>query len=677
MGDQLSKEEIKKEYDALVKELKHHMDLYYNQNEPEISDYEYDMLMQRLKEIEEQFPEFVTKDSPSQIIGGTAKREAGVKVSHNVPMLSIEDVFNKDDVRAFVEKVVLKHPDAEFSCEQKIDGLSLSLRYNKDEKDNKLHLTLAETRGDGLIGEDVTLNALVIPDVKKIIDLPYDYLELRGEVYMSHEDFEKFNETQEKLGKKTAANPRNLAAGTLRQLDPEITKQRGLRMFVFNIQDGPEEIKASHCGGLDILAKAGVPTVFHKRCVNADEIIAAIDEIGEMRENLKFDLDGAVVKVDQTAWRDDFPAGSKYSSGHIAYKYPPEERIVVMDEIIVDVGRTGKLTFTGSFHDRETGKPARLCGTSVSKATLHNQDYITEMQIGIGGEYKLFKSGEIIPKLNGCVKAPEVVYTAPKTCPVCGSELVREEDTADIRCVSPTCPAQLTRTIAYFTSRDAMNIMGLGDTLVEGLVSEGYLKDYSDIYDLRNHRDELIEKGIIGKAKNTDKLLAEIEKSKENDPTRLLTGLAIRNVGKSTAREIMKHFDDLMDLCHVTQDGFLQIPDIGQTTAMDLFEFFHDDNNIRILNKMKDLGLNMKAVKDADASDKLSGMTIVVTGTLPTLGRKEAEELIVKNGGKASSSVSKKTSLVLAGEAAGSKLTKAQDLGVKIIDEAQFLEMIK
>ena len=360
MGDQLSKEEIKKEYDALVKELKHHMDLYYNQNEPEISDYEYDMLMQRLKEIEEQFPEFVTKDSPSQIIGGTAKREAGVKVSHNVPMLSIEDVFNKDDVRAFVEKVVLKHPDAEFSCEQKIDGLSLSLRYNKDEKDNKLHLTLAETRGDGLIGEDVTLNALVIPDVKKIIDLPYDYLELRGEVYMSHEDFEKFNETQEKLGKKTAANPRNLAAGTLRQLDPEITKQRGLRMFVFNIQDGPEEIKASHCRGLDILAKAGVPTVFHKKCVNADEIIAAIDEIGEMRENLEFDLDGAVVKVDQTAWRDDFPAGSKYSSGHIAYKYPPEERIVVMDEIIVDVGRTGKLTFTGSFHDRETGKPARL-----------------------------------------------------------------------------------------------------------------------------------------------------------------------------------------------------------------------------------------------------------------------------------------------------------------------------
>ncbi|WP_026651239.1 NAD-dependent DNA ligase LigA [Butyrivibrio proteoclasticus] len=669
--------EILKEYEALSKEIKHHMDLYYNQDEPEISDYEYDQLMQRLKAIEKEHPELVTKDSPSQIIGGTAKREAGIKITHNVPMLSIEDVFNKEDVSAWATKVFAKHADAEFSCEQKIDGLSLSLRYTRDESDGKLHLTLAETRGDGLIGEDVTLNALVIPDVKKVIDLPYDYLELRGEVYMSHEDFEKFNDTQEKLGKKLAANPRNLAAGTLRQLDPEITKSRGLRMFVFNIQDGPEEIMNSHCGGLDILSKAGVPTVFHKKCTTTQEILDTIDEIGQMRDELTFDLDGAVIKIDQTRWREDFPAGSKYSSGHIAYKYPPEERVVVMDEILVDVGRTGKLTFTGSFHDRETGKPARLCGTSVSRATLHNQDYITDMKIGIGGEYKLFKSGEIIPKLNGCVKEPSEVYVAPKTCPICGSELIREADTADIRCINPTCPAQVTRTIAYFTSRDAMNIMGLGDTLVDALVSEGYLSNYSDIYKLKNHRDELIEKGIIGKEKNTDKLLAEIEKSKENDPVRLLTGLAIRNVGKSTAREIMKHFDNLLDLSHVTLDGFLSIPDIGETTASDLYEFFHDDNNLRILNEMKEEGLNMVVVKDENASDKLSGMTIVVTGTLPTLGRKEAEELIVKNGGKASSSVSKKTSLVLAGEAAGSKLTKANDLGIKVIDEAQFLDMLK
>ena len=672
----MATEEIRAEYADLCKEIKHHMELYYNQDAPEISDYEYDQLMQRLKAIEKENPELVTADSPSQIIGGTAKREAGVKITHNVPMLSIEDVFNTEDVTAWINKVHERHPDAVFSVEQKIDGLSLSLRYKRDESDGKLHLTLAETRGDGLIGEDVTANALVIPDIRQVIDLPYESLELRGEVYMSHEAFEAFNAEQEKLGKKLAANPRNLAAGTLRQLDPEITRKRGLKMFIFNVQDGPREIKASHCAGMDILEKAGVATVFHRQCRDAAEVIKTIEEIGEMRQDLEFDLDGAVVKVDNTAWRDDFPAGSKYSSGHIAYKYPPEERVVVMDEIMVDVGRTGKLTFTGSFHDRETGKPARLCGTSVSRATLHNQDYINEMKIGIGGEYKLFKSGEIIPKLNGCVKEPEVVYKAPDKCPVCGGHLVREEDTADIRCVNPTCPAQVVRTIAYFTSRDAMNIMGLGDTLVEALVKEGYLSNYADIYKLSQYRDELIEKGIIGKEKNTDKLLGEIEKSKENDPVRLLTGLAIRNVGKSTAREIMKHFDDMMDLTRVTRDGFLQIPDIGETTADDLYEFFHDENNLKILETMKQLGLNMQAVKDADASDKFAGMTIVVTGTLPTLGRKEAEELIVKNGGKAAGSVSKKTSIVLAGEAAGSKLTKAQELGVKIIDEEEFLRMI-
>ncbi len=673
----MASEEIKKEYQELIKTIKYHMDLYYNEDTPEISDFEYDQLMQRLKAIEKQYPEIAVADSPSQIIGGTAKREAGVKITHNVPMLSIEDVFNLEDVRAFVDKVHERHPDAAFSVEHKIDGLSMTLRYNKSDIDGKLHLSLAETRGDGLIGEDVTANALVIPDVQKSIDLPFDYLELRGEVYMSHEAFESFNEIQEKEGKKLAANPRNLAAGTLRQLDPEITRKRGLKMFIFNVQDGPEDFRASHAQAMDKLSELGVKTVYHKKCLTADEVIDAINAIGEMRQDLEFDLDGAVVKVDNTMWRDDFPAGSKYSSGHIAYKYPPEECIVEMDEILVDVGRTGKLTFTGSFHDAATGKPARLCGTSVSRATLHNQDYITDMKIGVGGHYRLFKSGEIIPKLNGCVKEPAVIFKAPDTCPICGGHLVREEDTADIRCINPSCPAQITRTIAYFTSRDAMNIMGLGDTLVDALVGEGYLKSYADIYPLRDHRDELIEKGIVGKEKNTDKLLAEIEKSKGNEPDRLLTGLAIRNVGKTTARLIMRHFDDLYDLTKVTRDGFQQIPDIGETTADDLYEFFHDEKNLQILDEMRSLGLNMKVEDKGDTSDKLAGLTIVVTGTLPTLGRKEAEELIVKNGGKASGSVSKKTSFVLAGEAAGSKLTKAGELGIKVIDEQTFLDMLK
>ncbi|MCR5656262.1 MAG: NAD-dependent DNA ligase LigA [Butyrivibrio sp.] len=667
-----------KRYKELTDTIKYHMDRYYNQDAPEISDFEYDKLMSELKGIEKQHPELVTADSPTQIIGGTAKREAGIKVEHNVPMLSIEDVFNKEDVTAWINKVHERHPEAKFSAEQKIDGLSMTLRYSRStKKPGFMELTLAETRGDGRIGEDVTVNALVIPDVKKEIEYDADYLELRGEVYMSHEDFDRFNEEQEKAGKKLAANPRNLAAGTLRQLDSAITKQRGLRMFVFNIQEGPSELMESHCKGLDTLEKLGIPVVFHKMCENAQDVLDTIDEIGEERGNLTFDLDGAVIKVDHTAWRDDFPAGSKYSSGHIAYKYPPEERIVVMDEILVDVGRTGKLTFTGSFHDKETGKPARLCGTSVSRATLHNQDYIRDMHIGIGGAYKLFKSGEIIPKLNGCVEEPQEVFVAPDHCPVCGHLLEREEDTADIRCVNPSCPAQVTRTIAYFVSRDAMNIMGLGDTLIEALTSDGYLKSYADIYDLYKYKDEMIEKGIVGKEKNTEKLLSEIEKSKANNPVLLLTGLAIRNVGKATAREIMKHFTDLTELFNVTRDGFLQIPDIGETTAGDLYEFFHDEENRSLIMRMKEAGVNMQVEDEEGTSDKLSGMTIVVTGTLPSLGRKEAEELIVKNGGKAAGSVSKKTSMVLAGEAAGSKLTKAQDLGIKIINEDEFLEMLK
>ncbi|SEK42327.1 DNA ligase (NAD+) [Butyrivibrio sp. ob235] len=665
-------------YKELSEKIRYHMDRYYNQDAPEISDYEYDQLMLELKKMEKEHPELITKESPSQIIGGTAKREAGVKVTHNVPMLSIEDVFDKADVTSWVNKVHEKHPDAQFSVEQKIDGLSMTLRYEADtDKPGFMKLVMAETRGDGRIGEDVTINALVIPDVQKEIRYSASYLELRGEVYMSHEDFDRFNEQQEKLGKKLAANPRNLAAGTLRQLDSAVTKERGLRMFVFNVQDGPAELLESHCKALDTLEELGIPVVRHRLCNSSEDVIDAIDAIGDERFDLTFDLDGAVVKVDHTAWRDDFPAGSKYSSGHIAYKYPPEEKVVVMDEIIVDVGRTGKLTFTGSFHDKETGKPARLCGTSVSRATLHNQDYIRDMKIGIGGAYKLFKSGEIIPKLNGCVEEPAEIFKAPEICPVCGHKLVQEEDTADIRCVNPTCPAQVTRTIAYFTSRDAMNIMGLGDTLIEALTKDGYLKSYADIYDLYKYRDEMVEKGIIGKEKNTDKLLSEIEKSKENDPVMLLTGLAIRNVGKATAREIMKHVSDLTDLFKITVDGFLSMPDIGETTANDLYEFFHSKDNEELILRMKDAGVNMAVKIDEDASDKLSGMTIVVTGTLPSLGRKEAEELITKNGGKAAGSVSKKTTMVLAGEAAGSKLTKAQELGIKVINEEEFLELIK
>ena len=663
------------EYQALKQKIDYHMDRYYNQDAPEISDYEYDQLMLSLKAAEKEHPEWITPDSPSQKIGGTAKREAGVKVTHDVPMLSIEDVFTKEDVSAWVSKVHDLHPDALFSVETKIDGLSMSLRYEQGE-DGLLHLALAETRGDGLIGEDVTANALVIPDVKQTIDLPYAALELRGEVYMSLEDFERYNKEQEEQDKKPAANPRNLAAGTLRQLDPAITRKRGLHMFIFNVQRGPGEILAHHDAALSLLAEKGVPTVWHKNCKTAEEVLATIDEIGDLRETLDYDLDGAVVKIDQTAYRNDFPAGAKYSSGHIAYKYPPEERIVTMDEIQVDVGRTGKLTFTGIFHDSETGKPARLCGTNVSRATLHNQDYIREMKIGIGGEYRLFKSGEIIPKLNGCVKEPEEVFQAPNRCPVCGQPLVREEDTADIRCVNPSCPAQLTRTIAYFCSRDCMNIMALGDTLVDALIQDGYLANFADIYRLKDHREELIGKGILGKEKNTDKVLANIESSKANSPERLLAGLGIRNVGRRTAQQLMRVFPSLPDLAKATEEELTAIPDIGETTAACITAFFANEENQKVCEDLQALGVNMVMPKEENTSNALQGLTIVITGTLPTLGRKEAEELITKNGGKASGSVSKKTSYLVAGEAAGSKLTKAQALGVPVITEEELLAMI-
>ena len=665
----------KNEYDLLCEKIDYHMDRYYNQDSPKISDYEYDQLMIQLKEAEKEHPEWVTPDSPTQKIGGTVKRETGVKVTHDVPMLSIEDVFSKEEVTAWVEKVRSVHADAVFSVETKIDGLSMTLRYEKDSS-GKMKLVMAETRGDGLVGEDVTANALVIPDIPKYLDLPYDSLQLRGEVYMSHDDFDRFNEQQEKNGKKTAANPRNLAAGTLRQLDSSITKERGLKMFIFNVQKGPDEMLYSHCDSMETLSSNGIPVVYHRKCSTADEILNAIDDIGNMRGDLEYDIDGAVIKIDQIKYREDFPEGSKYSSGHIAYKYPPEERVVVMDEILVDVGRTGKLTFTGVFHDKETKKAARLCGTNVTRASLHNMDYIKNMHIGIGGSYRLYKSGEIIPKLNGCVDEPPHVFESPQTCPVCGSRLERENETADIRCFNALCPAQLTRTIAYFASLDAMNIMGLGDTIVDNLIKGGYVKTFADIYKLKDKRDELIENKVIGKEKGTDKVLLAIEKSKENDPAKLLTGLGIRNVGKNTAKTIMKHFTSIHELGDAPYEKLLEIEDIGDTTALCIKKYFEDPLNREVIKELEELGVNLVAKKQSPSGEALQGLTIVVTGTLPTLGRKEAAELIENNGGKCTGSVSKKTDYLVAGEAAGSKLTKAQSLGVPVITEEQLFEMI-
>ncbi|MCR4750015.1 MAG: NAD-dependent DNA ligase LigA [Lachnospiraceae bacterium] len=658
----------KEEYNKLCENIDYHMNRYYNDDAPEISDFEYDELMLKLKSVEKEHPEWVTSDSPTQKIGGTTKREAGVTVVHNVPMLSIQDVFTKEDVIEWVREVRAIYPDADFSVEQKIDGLSMTLRYT----DGKL--TLAETRGNGLEGEDVTLNAFVIPDVKKKIDLP-GYVELRGEVYMSHEDFERFNEKQEELGKKIAANPRNLAAGTLRQLDSNITKERGLRMYIFNVQDakgGSEDLMLYHTEGLKRLEEAGIAVVPHKLCKTEDEILDAIDAIGESRGDLAYDIDGAVIKIDRIGYRDTFSGSSKYSAGHIAYKYPPEEKEVEIEAIEVDTGRTGKMTFRARFKE-----PVRLCGTSVRRATLHNADFIKSMNISEGCKAICRKQGEIIPAIVRVTKTTGREYVPPTVCPVCSHLLTKEEETCDIYCTNPSCPAQLKRTIAYFAGKDAMDIKSFGETYAATLVDEGYIKDYGDIYDLKNHREELIKKGIMGKEKNTDKILEAIEESKKNDAYKLLTGLAIRNVGATTAKALMKHFDTIDDLMNATTDQLETIDDIGGVTAACINSFFNDEDNVKILMKLKERGLNFAAIKDESDGDSLKGLTIVVTGTLPTLGRKEVSELIEKNGGKVTGSVSKKTDLLVAGEAAGSKLTKAQELGIKIIDENELLDMIK
>lgn len=655
------------EYLQLIDKINYHMNLYYNENVNEISDLEYDKLMVELKTAEKENPDWITPDSPSQKIGGSTKREAGIEVVHNVPMLSIQDVFSKEEVISWVENVKKLHPDATFSVERKIDGLSMSLRYQGGK------LILAETRGNGLVGEDVTANALVIPDCLKEISL-LGYVELRGEVYMSHKDFEEFNEKQEELGKKKAANPRNLAAGTLRQLDSRVVKERGLKMFVFNVQeesDNGVDLTSSHTKALDYLETIGIKTVSHKCCSTVEEIIEQIDLIGESRGELEYDIDGAVVKLDQVEYRNDFPAGSKYSAGHIAYKYPPEEKEVIIDKIEVNVGRTGKMTFRAIFKDS-----VRLCGTNVLKATLHNVDYIQKLGIAEGCSAICRKQGEIIPAIVRVTKSADKPYIPPQICPVCGHYLSKDEDTCDIYCDNPSCAAQLKRNISYFVGKDAMDIKNFGEKYVDILVEMELLKNVSDIYRLKDYKDELIENGVLGKEKNTEKILNAIEDSKKNEAYKVLTGLAIRNVGKISAKSIMKEFDSIEELSKASKERLETLQDVGGITAASIVDYFSNCDNIDILNQLIDLGVNTKASKQELNSQILSGLTIVVTGTLPTLGRKEVTELIENNGGKCSGSVSKKTDLVVAGEAAGSKLTKANELGIKVISEQELIDML-
>lgn len=663
--------EIQEKIEALRKEIEYHIERYYNQDDPEITDYEYDQKMNELKRLEREHPDYVTPDSPTQKVGGSAKREAGVLVEHNVPMLSLQDVFDRGEVENFVAEMKKQLDDPEFVVEYKIDGLSLSLRYEYGE------LKLAETRGDGIqYGEDVTANAKVIRDVKKKLKDKPEYLEIRGEVYMTEADFEKVNEKQELLGKKLFANPRNCAAGTLRQLDTAVTKERGLSMFIFNIQDARGISFETHTEGYEYLKKQGIRVIEeYTVCKTADEVWAAIEKIGENRGKLPYDIDGAVVKINRFSDREKLGATSKVPRWAVAYKYPPEEKETKLLDIELSVGRTGRITPTAVF------EPVRLCGTSVSRATLHNQDFIDELDIGIGDTIVVYKSGEIIPKVRRVIheKRPAGVkkFVIPNVCPVCGAKTEREKDTADIKCTSPNCPAQLERHMINFVGRDAMDIKGFGATYIMELVHLGYLKDIADIYDLKQHREELIEQGIIGKEKNTDKLLDAIEKSKQNEAFQLLTGFGIPNVGKAAAKTILKHFGSIEALMQADMESLQQVADVGEVTALCIRNYFQDENNCKIIERLKEAGVNMEMAESGSEDGRFDGLTFVITGTLPTMDRKAAAALIEAHGGKVSGSVSKKTNYLLAGENAGSKLTKANDLGVSVISEAELQEMLK
>lgn len=658
-------------YKELKATILYHNDRYYNQDNPEITDYEYDMMMQELKGLEQKHPEYITSDSPTQKVGGSAKREAGVLVRHNVPMLSLQDVFSKEDVDAFVADMQEQLVDPTFVVEYKIDGLSMALRYVNGKLD------VAVTRGDGVLqGEDVTVNAKVIKDVKNTLKEPIEYLEVRGEVYMTNEAFDKVNEIQEIKGKKLFANPRNCAAGTLRQLDSSITKERNLSMFVFNIQDAKGREFISHSEGYEYLKRQGIKIIEdYKICKTAKEVWEAIEAIGENRDKLGYDIDGAVVKIDSFADRQKLGATAKVPRWAVAYKYPPEEKETKLLAIELSVGRTGRITPTAIF------EPIRLCGTTVSRATLHNQDFIDDLDVRIGDTIVVYKSGEIIPKVKGVVKEKRPADSAPyvigNTCPVCGAPAVREGDNADIKCMNHSCPSKLVRNIVNFVGRDAMDIKGFGFAYVETLVDHGYLKDLSDIYGLIDKRQELLDKKIIGLVKSTDNLLNAIEGSKNNDAIKLLTSLGISNVGKSAAKSLMKKFKSIDNLMKASYAQLIEVNDIGDISAMAIINYFKNPDNQAVVQRLKEYGVNMNIIEAQDGDERFDGKTFVVTGTLPTLSRKAASELIEKHGGKVSGSVSKKTDYLLAGENAGSKLTKAQNLGINVISEETLLEMVK
>ena len=657
----MDKQTAKLRVSELTKQIEYHNNLYYNNDAPEISDYEYDMLLRELENLEAQFPNLKTADSPTNKVGGSAGEKFS-PVTHAVPMESLHDSFSHEEIRDFDRKVREIAADVKYVVEPKFDGLSVSCEYTNGV------FTRGSTRGDGTTGEDVTDNLMTIKSLPKRLKNAPPFIEVRGEVYMSFKSFEALVKRQEDNGEKPAKNPRNAAAGSLRQKNSKITAQRGLDIFVFNIQQIEGKELSSHAESLEYLKSLGFPTAFHETFTDIEDVLDEIERIGEHRGEYDFAIDGAVVKVDSFNQRALLGSTAKYPKWAEAYKYPPEEKPTKLLQIEINVGRTGVLTPVGIF------EPVLLAGTTVSRATLHNSDFIAEKGINIGDTVIIRKAGEIIPEVLSVIEKGENPnpFEFPALCPSCGSPVSRDDEAA-IRCTNTDCPAQLMRHLIHFVSRDAMDIDGLGPAALEQLVNEGLITSPADLYRLEANQLTGLERMAEKSANN---LISAIQKSKENELYRLIFALGIRNIGLKAAKLICESFENVDAIMNAQPGDFEQIDGFGAVMAQSVRNYFSVESNRALIAELKELGLKMKPSPQKPKGGALEGKTFVLTGTLPTMKRSEAAKLIEAHGGKTSSSVSKKTSFVVAGEEAGSKLTKAQSLGITILSERELLDML-
>ena len=637
---------------------------YYVLDYPTLPDFEYDRLLRELEDLEKKYPEYVLPDSPTKRVGGQAVNTFG-EVTHAVPLMSLQDVFSMEELEDFLNRIKEALPNAAYSVEPKIDGLSVALEYEDG------RFVRGATRGDGVVGEDVTENLKTIRSIPMTLENAPARLIVRGEVYMPKKTFRTLNAALEENGEKTFANPRNAAAGSLRQKDPKVTAKRKLDILVFNVQLAEGVTFTSHCETLEYLKSLRFKVIPYKKLSDPKKIEEEILRINEEREKLPCDIDGGVVKLDDLAQRELLGATAKFPRWAVAYKYPPEVKSTVIEDIVIQVGRTGVLT------PKAVVAPVRLAGTTVTNATLHNQDFISRLDVRIGDTVRIRKAGEIIPEILGVdlSKRPENTkpYFLPDRCPVCGAEVVRDEDGAFLRCTGAECPAQLSRNIAHFVSRDAMDIDGLGSAIVESLISQKLIKSPADIYYLTLEEISGLWKSGTTAAK---KLLAAIEASKQQDLSRLIYALGIRQVGVKTGKSLAAAFGSMDALMEASLEALTAVPDIGEITAQSIYEWFRQDQSQHLIRRLREAGLNFES-KRVITDTRLAGKTVVLTGTLSRFTREEATEKIEHLGGKASGSVSRKTSFVVAGENAGSKERKAHELGIPVLTEDEFWEMIQ